>query len=302
MKHFPLFILLFVCHYQSASGQFYEGQLSNRQFVWMELSPIAKDSSLTGTFFNKQTGLETALSGKLTQQGSIRLEQRTKMGESLGQFEIKKIQDSIIGSWVRTSSKSQVPLKLFLSNPAYKSSKPLPTSEKLLMTNGDTLSASMKKLRDPNGPVASMIILHTQSGLMSVSFYTFHHTFNLKTNKEVVLKDEIDPTKMANFLSKLNESATSQIQQFKASSGLSEEEWKEALGGQQAYDQSFQKANIQLKHLDQYFVASDGVHILVNGYFGLKADLSSLDANLDLLLPLNQLKPFLKSNSALSIN
>ncbi|MFZ9942673.1 MAG: hypothetical protein ACO3O0_03610 [Bacteroidia bacterium] len=302
MKYTLFVLLLIAFNVQVTYAQFYEGQLSNRQFVWMELLPVSKDSSVSGAFFNKQTGMESALSGKMIQAGQLKLDQKSKSGEVLGVFQIKISKDSIVGTWVRTSSKTPVPVKLYRSNNSFKSLATLPASEKLLMSNGDTLSARMKKLRDPNGPAATMIVTYTQHGLLSISFFTYHHTFNLKNNKEVVLKNEIDPSKMGDFLKTLSEAATKQIQLFKESSGLSEEEWIEALGSQQAYEQSFQKANILSSHLDQYFVDANGIHILVNGYLGLKGDLTSLDANLELVLSMEQLRPYLKTGSSLLIN
>lgn len=310
MKTYSLFLLSLFIIPVISKGQSFEGTIHPNQNIWMELT-IKADSIVSGNYFNKIGSGEKKLAG-IRRSDTLRLKETDLKGFIVVEWFLVSQGDSLVGNWKKTGAKNGLPVRLYNTNPSFKSYCNIPKADSLMTKGGQSLAAEMAIRKGSSSTTSQLEITFARHGVLGTK-YTYplkdgesswdasqHHVFDLKSKKQVDLIKEIEGSKLEALVSLLNEKATANLQAFKSNSGMSEEEWIQELGGADKYKLAFERTNLNKESLSNFGLDADGIHIMKAGYFGLPGSLRSLDLDMDILLSTSEIKPYLKKDSNLN--
>lgn len=299
-----ILLLLFVT---ASSAQSFEGYLHPNQFIWMDLV-ISKENAVTGTYINKHQTQEVKFSGTMTGDTLM----LSEVGSNPNTFRLVAYNDSIIGVWKRAGTKGGMPIRLYATDPAYKAFSSIPQADALVMASGGNLAAEMASDFPKGAVINPFEITFAEKGLLGTK-YTFgkkdgastidvvrYHVFNLKSKRQIDLMQELDPTKVDMLLVMLNDRSKALLSEYISSSGLSEEEWIQELGGLDKFKQASENPNLNKAVFSTFRLEHDGIHLIKENHFGLSPELTALDFDMDILVSFTEIKPFLKKGSSLS--
>lgn len=307
MNKYFSFLVTFLLFASQSISQSYEGYLHPNQFVWMDLT-ISKEQAVSVSYFNKLQGGEIKFTG--TQSGDTL--QLSESGSNPGSFRMIMYRDSIVGTWKRAGTKSGAPIRLYITNPAFKSYSSIPNADVLITRTGSTLATEMKSNYPQGAVINPFEVTFAEKGLLTTRYaftkkegelvidHTRYQVFNLKTNKQIDLLQELEPTKVEMLMVMLNDRALSVIREHISNSGLSEEEWIQELGGAEKFKLAMEKPNLNKEILSAFRLERDGLYVMKDNYFGLSSALTSLDLDMAVRLSYTEIQPFLRKGSVLS--
>jgi len=310
MKKKILLLAFFVVSVYSGTlrAQSYEGYIADNMPVWLDLSAGPADTSLSGTYFYKNNGGNISLSGSMIGNNII-LNERNKSGLITGIFTCVKFEDSITGNWRKPNSTKLLPVKLFKADPSFKTCAMIPGADKLVLTQGNSLTDELKEYADEAGKKPKLCF--DFAGKCIVSLYydweylgpylstgTVHHTFNLTDNKEIALVKEIDPGKLPQLKNKIKTNIQKELDA--ARKKFKEQEWIDAFGDRKTYEDSFRVPEIKDSLLDNYYVRNGFLCIETDGYFAFPHVIEAMDVTIKTTISFSELASYLKNNSILN--
>jgi hypothetical protein len=311
MKNKALLIIFFalIGYSNMVKSQSYEGyiHIADNLPVWFDLSAGTTAESLSGSYFYKKTGIGISISGSM-QGNNIILNELAKDGLITGIFTCVNFNDSITGNWSKPNSSKLLPVKLYKVNPSFKSCAIIPGSDKLILTQGNTLNDELKEYADEAGKKPKVCYNFAEKCIVSIYFNweylgpylstgTIHHTFNLISNKEIALLKEIDPGKLPQLKNKIK--ARIQKELDAARNKYTVQEWIDAFGDRKTYEDAFLVSEINESVLDNYYVRNGFICIMIDNYFGFPHAIEVMDLTIKIEISYSELGLYLNNNSIL---
>ena len=153
--------------------------------------------------------------------------------------------------------------------------------------------------------------LYAQKNILSISYYweaigaylssgTIYHVFNLSTNKEISLLNEIDPTHINEFKSKIIAGIQSSLSKHKKEyADVSAEDWINAFGDMETYKNAFIVKEVPNTIFDTFYIKDGNLVIYKEHYFDFPHVIQNLDLQMSIKFTFNELENYLKTNSVL---
>ena len=306
MKKNILFSILLLTILQIHS-QSYEGYIGDNIPVWLEITQSTSDN-LTGSYFYKKIGGSIVLSG-LSKGNKIILNEKNKTGEVSGMFECVRFSDSLIGTWKNTKTNKLLQVKLYTVEPSFKTYSKIPSADKLVFAGGQTLMNELTENIDEAGKKPKINFSYAEKSIVSVNFYwetmaayvssgNVYHTFNLTNNKEIILTEAIDPTKLLQFRDMIKIRLQKKVDDFRKE--YKEEEWIDVFGDKETFDASFKVNEIEDFRINNYYLKRGFVVISIDHFFGFPHVAQAMDLFTEIEISFSELLPYLKNNSVLN--
>jgi hypothetical protein len=316
-------VLLLLCAARMAPAQSYEGYIGGGSWplwIWMDLDPQGGDGSLTGSYFYKRRGGEIPLVGKIVGR-TLRLGELDKQKKETAFFTLTISGDTLSGTWKKTGGQDSLAARLFKTDPAYRKTAKFPKPDKLVLAQGATLANELDGGTDEEYPDhlfrSKPEFSFARKNILCVSFNysrwavdvvegTVYHTFNLKTRKEIRIRDEIDPGKFPAFKAYFEDLMLPRLPSCRE--GRSDSEWEAVLGYrvsgyegevglQKALDTVF--AVPQLPENADYLLNGDSLEVDIQHYFDLPRGSQVMDCTFDMKMPLSEFGKYLRRSSPL---
>jgi hypothetical protein len=286
-------------------SQSYEGYIAENLPVWFELRAGTNDTSLTATYFYKKSGDSISISGSMRGK-NVFLNEKNKDGLVTGVFTCVNFGDSITGNWRKPNSDKKLSVKLYKVDQSCKSCARIPAADRLLLVQGKTLNDELKDYAGESGKTPKLRYTFAEKCIVSTYFEweylgpylstgTIHHTFNLNNNKEIALLKETNPSELPRLKSKIQTRIQDELN--KARKNYKEQEWIDAFGDKQTYEDSFRVTDIKESVFDNYFIRNGFLCIMIDDYFAFPHVIQAMDVSVKIEISFAELGSYLNDNS-----
>ncbi len=294
----------------------YEGMIDEYP-VWFELSIDEGSPIVTGSYFYKKVGTPMVIDGN--KNGNlIILNEKNNKGVVTGIFELTIEKKKITGVWKKPKGGAPLKVNLNESEMIYKACSKIPSADKLILSDGATLGAlldqsvveseesgmqgntgSNQKNR-PKRPKLS--ISYAQKCIITLGFITAwgpfnkyeslkQYVFNSTTCQEIILNNEIDPSKWADFQKFLIDFKQEKL--IEHEKNWTREEWQEAYGVEDdSYKLAFKVEELFETENIPFYINSEGKIIIeMEDYLGLSMAAMSMTWGDTVEVPFSYLLP-----------
>jgi len=286
-------------------AQSYEGYISTNLPIWLDIT--SNDGSLSGSYFYKTKSGSIELSG--TKQGSsIVLNEKDANGVIAGVFTCIDHGDSLTGKWGSPKSSKYLTVKLHKTNSSFKDKSRIPGSDKLLLAaDNQTLSGLLKEYSDEaSGKTPKLHYVFAERGILSCSFDwetltaylsngTEYHTFNLTTNKEIILSREINNGKLSDFKEIIKDRLQKELDAHLKN--YSEKEWLEIFEDKETVEKSFKADTISERLYSTYYLENGSLYVVVDNYFEFPHVAQAMDLSFKIQIPFTKLMQYINEDS-----
>ncbi len=291
--------------------------------IWASLNKSETSDSVTGTYFYRKVGKGISLNGMLSSD-TLKMTE-ISAGKVTGIFSGTDYKDSVVGEWKASSESKGYPFVLYSAKPENKPYAKF-VSEKLLVTECEYIDSTMPlKTLLAGSPKNSEFGNYESEGELSYLFcrnnvlaatvmksyttadVTFNLMFDLKSGHQLIIKNEIDPAKMAQFETLLKSKIQQKLTEEKKTIDVYDDNFITAISGsigdiedlsnQQIIDKAFIVGDVS--GFNEYSLNGKGLNLTISGYFGLPRYTQCYDIYLDIIVPFSELNAYLKQSSPL---
>jgi hypothetical protein len=335
-----IFVVALVFLFSMAKSQSYEGDIGDLYPVWFDLEIPSSDGAVKGTYFYKKYGEDIQIAGNKL-GNALSMKESGKNGKVSGLIECSVNNDSIVGTWKKFGGRSSLSLKLKKVDSQLRKyakamngkSLRLAVNEMIPYDRRKTTLSEVLECKDckdetgnpQKGPL-DLEVYYAKNDIFSTSYHwsfygayptegNTYHTFNLLTNTEIVIWDEIDEAKMKDF----NKYLTSKINPvlWKTRQQYPDSEWAQVFDPWMHDNESgrirdsvgeFFKVddirtdchNHTITGGTNYYIDSASLHFLFYDYFDFPHVIQNMDAGGDVVIPFPEFKKYLKKESVLT--
>ena len=306
-----LIVLLVMTKWSNCYAQSYEGYIQGNIPVWVDINQDILNKSLTGTYFYKKNGIKINILGNIN-GNSWTIEEKSKENSITGIFTLTHSGNTLIGFWNKPNSKKRLKVNLYQTDSKYREFAIIPKSDNLILKESTSLQNEMNDYKnETTNKIPKLEFLYAQKNILSISYYwesmgaylssgTIYHVFNSSTKKEISLLNEIDPTHINEFKSKIIAGIKSSLSKHKKEyADVSAEDWINAFGDMETYKNAFIVKEVPNTIFDTFYIKDGNLVIYKEHYFDFPHVIQNLDLQMSIKFTFNELENFLKSNSVL---
>jgi hypothetical protein len=327
---FFLALSLFSTH---CLAQAFEGTINGKLDVWFDLAMPSSDGPVSGSYFYIKVGEDIQVSG-VKKGNSLSLNEYGDGEKITGVINCIMRKDSITGTWKKPKGKTALPVALIRANPAFGKYEKMLNGKDLRLLDGTVLSEELNSYsgegyldenENPTKSTPALDATYENDDILSVSFSwaymgaypsygTVYHTFDLKTNSELSLWDQIDNGKMDEFNSLLCQQIQPKLDETRES--YPDSEWQDVLApledsedpesaidsiGEYFHCTDVRKASPHsgIQKGINYFLDSTSLHFVLDNFFEFPHVIQAMDLFGEASIPLDDFKKYLKKESPL---
>jgi hypothetical protein len=329
-----IIVIALVFLFSLARSQSYEGDIGDLYPVWFDLEIPSSDGPVKGTYFYKTYGEEIQIAGNKMGK-TLSIKESGKNGKVSGLIECSIKNDSIVGTWKKLGGRSYLSLKLKKVDSQLRKYAKVMNGKSLRLAVNEWIPSEhrpanlseeleCKDCKDETGNPQKgpldLEVYYAKNDIFSTSYHwsfygayptggNTYHTFNLLTNTEIVIWDEIDEAKMNDFNRYLSAKITPILAETRKE--FPDTEWAKAFmfegqdeSEQVSIDSFFIVDDIRTdchNHTitggTNYYIDRASLHFLFYDYFDFPHVIQNMDAGGDVVIPFPELKKYLKKES-----
>jgi len=190
-----------------------------------------------------------------------------------------------------------------------RSNAKIPDAGKLMLSGGRSLNDELSDYAADSNKKPKLVYLFSEKDILSTSFYweylgpylssgTVYHTFDLASNREISLLDEIDPAKLSALKNKLKPVIREKLIEHRKK--YSENEWIEAFGDKKTCDSSFNLSEVRDNLLGTYYLQNGVLTVVIDSYFAFPHVIQAMDFSFEWKLSFAEMGLYLKQRSVLN--
>jgi hypothetical protein len=235
-----------------------------------------------------------------------------EMGENkkpTGVFILKLNEDTLSGIWKDKIKHIDRNVKLIVSSVKYLKTAKIPKSSSLILSDNKSLEEEILEYTEESQTKPKLKYFYAERSILGTYFHwTFYgayftegviyHTFDLNTNKELKLVNEIRPELIEAVKNELIVEIKNKLEVKKQE--FDEKTWVEIFGSKEDYLKAFNVIDIDNDIFDSYFIKNNYIVIEVIAYFDLPKVSQFADINMEFKIPFNKFKQIIKSDSRFS--
>lgn len=311
MRYFSLALICIFFMASQSQAKTYEGTIGTYP-VGMNIA-LTNAGKIEGTYFYQKSGVNIALTG-VKQGSSITLTEHDPRGKKTGTFLCTEDGLEISGKWTSADGKKELPVVLTEISAdklqKIQQAAQLDAFDRKLLPAKDKCYEANLTYTFKNEFIRSLIINIDHLCGPYPSSETTRKTYNTQTKKDIDLWNELDPARIEDFKTYLNQETQKKFDNWRAQT--SDKEWEEIFStfscGQ--YPKNAEQDNPQeweeifvvkdaTRIMTEFYVDKDGVHIGRCNYCEFPHVIQALDFCGDIILTPSILDKYLKEDSIL---